>query len=80
MNVIRPQIENEADLIVEALVKEIARGCRWSAMVEAWQAILTVRRIAGNLEAERKHLSGAGVAGAAISAHDALQRKHPSDY
>lgn len=60
MNTIKSKIANEADLICEALVKEIAAGGRWSAVVEAWQALLTVRRMSRDMEAEHKHLSGAG--------------------
>ena len=36
-------IQNEEDLICEALVREIGRASRWSARVEAWQALLSTR-------------------------------------
>jgi hypothetical protein len=59
-----PQPSNEADLICEALVNEINRAGRWKAIVDAWQALLTVRRMQSSMEAERSYLSGAGAAGA----------------
>lgn len=64
-NIARPN--NEADLICEALVKEIGRGGRWCAIVEAWQALLTVRRISKNMDDERAHLTGATVASGSVS-------------
>lgn len=63
VNPARPN--NEADLICEALVKEIGRGGRWCAVVEAWQALLTVRRMSKDMEVERTYLSGAGMASSA---------------
>lgn len=60
MNEARPN--NEADLICEALVKEIARGGRWIAVVAAWEALLTVRRMSKGMEEERVHLAGSGAA------------------
>lgn len=62
MNIARPN--NEADLICEALVKEIVRGGRWCAVVDAWQALLTVRRMDKDMKAEADHLSGAALGGA----------------
>lgn len=55
MNIARP--DNDADLICEALVKEIRRGPRWCAVVEAWQALLVVRRMEKDMSDERAHLT-----------------------
>jgi len=41
-------IVNERDLICEALVREIRDASRWSAVVEAWDALLKVRRMANS--------------------------------
>lgn len=45
-------IAREASLIQEELVRQIREADRWSAVVEAWQALLKVRRMAESLEAE----------------------------
>lgn len=55
-NIARP--DNEADLICEALVREIGRDTRWMAKVAAWQALLSVRRQSEGMESERRHLAG----------------------
>lgn len=60
MNSIRPQHETDADLIAEALVREIGRPTRWMAKVEAWHALLEVRRVAKDMTAEYEHLCGTG--------------------
>ena len=49
----------EAQLICEALVREIRDAERWSAVVEAWEALLKVRHMARDMERELEHL-GAG--------------------
>lgn len=67
LNDVRPN--NEADLICEALVREIARGGRWMAVVDAWQALLTVRRMEGNMTAERKHIAGAAIGQGMVGGH-----------
>ena len=54
-------IQTEEDLICEALVREIGRASRWSARVEAWQALLSTRREGESLRREREHLNN-GVA------------------
>ena len=51
-------IEKESELIIEALVREIRDAGRWCAVVEAWQALLSVRRKAKSLMAEVDYLSG----------------------
>jgi len=51
-------IESEYQLIREALVREIRDAKRWSAVVEAWDALLSVGRKAKNLIAEQRHLTG----------------------
>ena len=43
---------NDADLICEALVREIGRAKRFSAMREAWLALAAVRRVASQMEQE----------------------------
>jgi hypothetical protein len=40
-------IQREEDLICEALVREIGGASRWSARVEAWEALLSTRREGG---------------------------------
>lgn len=54
------QVRREADLVCEALVREINSASRWTAVVDAWQALVHVRRMAREMEAEREHLSGPG--------------------
>lgn len=49
----------EADLVCEALVREIGNAQRWSAVVEAWEALLHVRRMSRDMQAEADHLAGA---------------------
>lgn len=46
----------QADLVCEALCKEIASASRWSAVENAWYAILQVRRMEKSLVAEQAHL------------------------
>ena len=41
--------EHVRDLVCEALVREIRLASRWSAVVEAWKALLHVRRMAKGL-------------------------------
>lgn len=48
----------ESEQICEALVREIANATRWTAVVDAWKALLAVRRMARDMEAERAHLQG----------------------
>lgn len=50
---IRDEHDVEETLIREALVGEIAEADRWVAVVKAWQALIHVRIMAGNLRAER---------------------------
>lgn len=38
--------------ICEALVREINRARRWSAVIEAWNALTHVRHMAGNMRQE----------------------------
>lgn len=64
MNMIYKGHNQEADLICEALVREIARGPRWKAITEAWQALLVVRRMAEDMEKEASHIAGSGSFGA----------------
>lgn len=42
-------LKKEESLICEALVREIAKANRWSAVVEAWYALLRVRLMAKDL-------------------------------
>lgn len=46
-------IDTEASLVREALVREIHEAKRWSAVVEAWQALLKVREMANSIQNER---------------------------
>ena len=52
MNV-EDKFQREEDLICEALVREIGRASRWSARVEAWDALLSTRREGQSLRDER---------------------------
>ena len=45
-------------LIREALVKEIRDASRWSAIVDAWSALLHVRLRAKRLQEEKAKLDG----------------------
>ena len=45
-------------LIREALVKEIRDATRWSAIIDAWSALLHVRLRAKRLQEERAELDG----------------------
>ena len=49
-------------MVREALVREIRDAGRWSAVIEAWDALLKVTRMAKSLQKERDKLSGTGVA------------------
>ena len=42
-------IENEYQLVREALVREIRDAKRWSVVVEAWEALLSVKQQAKSL-------------------------------
>ena len=53
-------VESEESLICEALVREIGKAKRWSAIIDAWQALLYVRLKAKELQKEYKKLHGAG--------------------
>ena len=61
------EIEREADLVCEALVREIGRAQRWQAVKEAHDALLTVRRISNQMAVEQRHLAGAQQQGAEYS-------------
>lgn len=63
VNVPQVNTQVEADLICEALVREIGRGPRWQAVREAWAALLVVRRMSEDMQAERVHLAGASGVG-----------------
>lgn len=54
---VSPNFETEADLICEALVREIGRANRWIAIREAWLALLSVRRMAKQLNEEQESFS-----------------------
>ena len=49
---------NEGQLICEALVREIGQAKRWLAVVEAWQALLHVRRMEDHRQWEMEKLRG----------------------
>ena len=51
-------ITQEESLICEMLVNEIKKAERWSAIIDAWQALLHVRLKAKQLQAEWKRLYG----------------------
>lgn len=54
-------VTEEEDLICKALVKEIGRTSTWLGVVEAWQALLRVRRMARGLQVEHNyHLENCG--------------------
>jgi hypothetical protein len=46
--------DTEYSLVREALVREIGKADRWSAVVDAWEALLHVRRMAGSMLEERE--------------------------
>ncbi len=50
--------KTESQLIREALVREIRDADRWSAVIEAWEALLTVRIKADALIQEEETLHG----------------------
>jgi len=64
-------IQREEDLICEALVREIGGASRWSARVEAWEALLSTRREGESLRREQAHLSG----GASLSPNNGFTGK-----
>ena len=51
-------IENEEALICEAIVREIGLATRWSAIYEAWHALLHVRLMAKQMKEELNRLKG----------------------
>lgn len=53
----RDDINREADLICEAILREIDRAGRWSHVTDAWKALLTVRRMEKELTKEQNYLS-----------------------
>lgn len=59
--------QNEEDLMAEALVREIGRAGRWCAMVDAWHALLTVRRVGAAMKAEQDYLSCGSAGGAGFA-------------
>ena len=48
-------VEKEEALICEALVREINNATRWSAVIEAWLALLRVRRMASEMKKEENN-------------------------
>ena len=50
-------IEQESQLVREALVREIRDASRWSAVSEAWHALLHVRQMSEELIKEQKMLA-----------------------
>jgi len=54
MNIVRHDREC---LICEALVREIGRAQRWSAIEEAWSALLHVRQMGENLRQEEENIN-----------------------
>lgn len=58
-------MDREESLVCEALVCEIRDAKRWIAVVEAWQALLAVRRMARSLREERDYLAGTAQAAGA---------------
>lgn len=49
--------KKESSLVREALVREIRDADRWMGVMEAWNALLNVRRMAKNLIEERERHS-----------------------
>lgn len=50
------QVESEAALVCEALVREIANAQRWSTVMDAWNAILKVRSMSRDMAEEQRML------------------------
>jgi hypothetical protein len=50
-----PDFKKEGDLVCEALVREIYHAKRWTAIVEAWMALLSVREMQKNHRIELEH-------------------------
>lgn len=72
------RMDNEADMICETLVREIARGPRWVAILDLWRALQTVRAIADDLKAEQHYIRTADTAGASAPVNvDELLRNVP---
>ncbi len=51
-------LSKEESLVCEALVREIGRADRWSAVMDAWKALLHVRRMAGGMHKEAEETVG----------------------
>ena len=58
MNINDAKTQTESQLVREALVREIRDAPRWSAVIEAWHALLSVRRKADALLKEHKVNAG----------------------
>lgn len=50
--------KDEMELVCEALVREIGSATRWSAVREAWFALLHVRHMWKQIHGERDHSAG----------------------
>lgn len=57
-------------LICEALVREISRAPRWTAIVHAWEALLSVRQMAHTMRQETHLHHSFGVWGDEASLSD----------
>ncbi len=55
-------IKDEADLVCEALVREMGRASRWQSVSEAWHALLHVRGMAKRLTEEEPWATAEGCA------------------
>ena len=52
----KPDIGVQSQLIQEALVKRIRDADRWSAVTEAWEALLKVQRMEKDMRTEREFI------------------------
>lgn len=49
------KFEHDGNLVCEAIIREIARASRWSAVMDAWKALLHVRQMQKSLSDEHKN-------------------------
>lgn len=47
-----PNVCRESNLVAEAILREMNRASRWSHVMDAWRALLNVRRIESELVKE----------------------------
>ena len=56
---VRDHYPRSFHLVCEALVRRMRDGKRWSAIEEAWEALVHVKQMGDSLEKEARHIAGA---------------------